>query len=98
MYSVCLLIFSNYTVYRFNSHYSGQKAPSLKMQNFCVCVVHVELSGLHSTVLMLIGSRPHDTFFVVSHIRPATIHRCISTSRYFLPRYEYHILNKVSRY
>ena len=30
--------------------------------------------------------------------RPATIHRCTGTSRYFLPRYEYHILNKLSRY
>ena len=30
--------------------------------------------------------------------RPATIHRCIGTSRYFLPRYEYRILNKLSRY
>ena len=30
--------------------------------------------------------------------RPATIHRCTGTSRYFLPRYEYRILNKLSRY
>ena len=30
--------------------------------------------------------------------RPATIHRCIGASWYFLPRYEYCILNKLSRY
>ena len=30
--------------------------------------------------------------------RPATIHWCTGTSRYFLPRYEYCILNKLSRY
>ena len=31
-------------------------------------------------------------------IRPATIHRCTGTSRYFFPWYEYRILIKLSRY
>ena len=30
--------------------------------------------------------------------RPAMIHRCTGPMRYFLPRYEYRILNKPSRY
>ena len=37
------------------------------------------------------------TFFPYKS-RPATIHRCTGTSRYLLPRYEYRILNKLSRY
>ena len=31
-------------------------------------------------------------------IRPATMHQCTSASRYFLPPYEYHMLNNLSWY
>ena len=38
------------------------------------------------------------TTYTCTCTRPATIHQCTGTSRYFLPRYEYRILNKLSRY
>ena len=42
--------------------YSGRKAPSLKMQMVCFSFSF----GGSTSSLMLIGSRPHDTSFVVS--------------------------------
>ena len=52
-----------------------------------------QVCGLGSVVLL--QGRPRRACV---YCRPATIHRCTSASRYLLPRYEYHILNKLSRY
>ena len=49
-------------------------------------------SSTHCPFIQCTGSDLHVL------IRPAMIHRCTCTSRYFLPRYEYRILNKLSWY
>ena len=44
------------------------------------------------------GSTTADSIMAWRISRPATIHWCTGTSQYFLPWYEYRILNKLSQY
>ena len=78
-----------------------------------VCILPLNLAILTCTWVRHLGDGGSNGGDVTVHIcvlgcscmvllwvvgRPATIHRCTDTSGYFLPRYEYCILNKLSQY